>query len=533
MRPGFLVHPRARVGHLQQDVGTRGGLQVPGRRLGTKLHVGRPQGENSPFGHGVPGVHRQVHQHLLELGGVHPNQTQVLPGAETDLHVLPQKTVEQTEAFLDPFVQVHHLGVQGLAAAEGQKLAGEVRGPAPQTLHLLQIPNRPLLPLQLPPGQFRVAQDARQQVVEIVGHPSRQAPHGLHLLGLEELVLQARPETVRLHPGGLVRQHGEGPAETPLFVLHGGSGDMGPEAFPVPAPEAAFVPLSPPRPPHLVAEPLILPVLREEELLHGTAQEFLLLFVTQHLAEPRVRQDHPKTLVQGTDSLQGSLHDAPIALLAGPEIPFQLVPMAVELGFPAVPHRQPPQGQGQDQKPRSPQKKPHLLPQGAKDLVPRDRDLHQPGEPREVRPGHQSVLLPRPSLLRGEGKAQPHPPPGVGKGQGIQHPPEELTGIQEVEHEPSRRGLHPFPHQGDSQDHRGFLRGASQIHQAGFRSSPKPCQNLRHPVRREHPAPHLQAGMSRRIQQDRPSVVEHPTPQLQPSRQEMEGIGGGFSSQEG
>ena len=39
--------------------------------------------------------------------------------------------------------------------------------------------------------------------------------------------------------------------------------------------------------------------------------------------------------------------------------------------------------------------------------------------------------------------------------------------------------------------------------------------------------------MSRRIQQDRPSVLEHPTPQLQPSRQEMEGVGGGFPFQEG
>ena len=42
-----------------------------------QFHVGGLQGEAASGGHGIPGVHGQVHEHLLELMDVHLDRAQI------------------------------------------------------------------------------------------------------------------------------------------------------------------------------------------------------------------------------------------------------------------------------------------------------------------------------------------------------------------------------------------------------------------------------------------------------------------------
>ena len=85
------------------------------------------------------------------------------------------------------FVQVEDLGLDDLLAAEHQQLPGEVRGSRASAADLLDVAAHGIVALQIHHHQLRVAQDDREQVVEVVRDPSRQLAHGFHLLGLPQL----------------------------------------------------------------------------------------------------------------------------------------------------------------------------------------------------------------------------------------------------------------------------------------------------------------------------------------------------------
>jgi len=65
MLQGFLVHPLARVGHGQEDVLAGVGPEHGGRVAPVEVYVFRLEGEDAPFGHGVAGIHAEVHEDLL------------------------------------------------------------------------------------------------------------------------------------------------------------------------------------------------------------------------------------------------------------------------------------------------------------------------------------------------------------------------------------------------------------------------------------------------------------------------------------
>ena len=143
-----------------------------------------------PLRHGVARVHGQVHQDLLELARVGVDVPGVRPQGEEQLHVLADEPPQHRADLLDHRVEVQVLPLQHLLAAEGQELAGEAGGAIGGLLDLLHAAAERIVGLQ-PAEEHRAAPgDDGEQVVEVVGHPAREPPHRLHLLGLPQLVLE-------------------------------------------------------------------------------------------------------------------------------------------------------------------------------------------------------------------------------------------------------------------------------------------------------------------------------------------------------
>ena len=85
-------------------------------------------------------------------------------------------------------VQVEHLGLQHLLAAEREELTGQAGGALRGLVHHLHV-----APARVSGGRPREEDlaspdDDGEQVVEVVSHPARELPDRLHLLRLNELI---------------------------------------------------------------------------------------------------------------------------------------------------------------------------------------------------------------------------------------------------------------------------------------------------------------------------------------------------------
>ena len=104
-----------------------------------ELTVSGGDRDQAADGHGIAGVHRQVHQDLLELTGIgqHVPQPGIELGLERDIRSeeAPEHRIELGHGD----VEREHARLQHLAPAEGQELAGEAGGALPGMADLLQI----------------------------------------------------------------------------------------------------------------------------------------------------------------------------------------------------------------------------------------------------------------------------------------------------------------------------------------------------------------------------------------------------------
>ena len=73
-----LVHTVPCVRNCEENILTGRQFSVIPTLLFIESHIVRPDGEFSTIGHGVFRVDRQVYEHLLDLGPICPNRTQVL-----------------------------------------------------------------------------------------------------------------------------------------------------------------------------------------------------------------------------------------------------------------------------------------------------------------------------------------------------------------------------------------------------------------------------------------------------------------------
>ena len=120
----LLVHAHAGIGHRQHHVGSRHQEQLGAGLGAVELHVGGLQGQLPAAGHGVPGVEREVQDHLLELARI--AMTSPRWGSRTVTSSMSSRMRRRSILSMsETGVEIERLGGQHLLAAEGQQLAGE------------------------------------------------------------------------------------------------------------------------------------------------------------------------------------------------------------------------------------------------------------------------------------------------------------------------------------------------------------------------------------------------------------------------
>ncbi len=80
-----------------------------------------------------------------------------------------------------------------MAASVGKELGREDGGPAGRALGLLHVRADPAIPRQRPQREDQVADDGRQEIVEVVRDAAGEIADRIHLLRLQQLQLEAPP----------------------------------------------------------------------------------------------------------------------------------------------------------------------------------------------------------------------------------------------------------------------------------------------------------------------------------------------------
>ena len=138
-RARLLVHAAAGVGHRQRHVRPWFHPRVLARVHIIHIEVGSLDGELPAVRHGVAGVHREIHHHLLDLPGIGHYLAQIHGKRDHELDVLAEQPAQHRLHSRNDLVQVQNLGLQHLPAAEGKKLPGEPRGTRPGLADLDQV----------------------------------------------------------------------------------------------------------------------------------------------------------------------------------------------------------------------------------------------------------------------------------------------------------------------------------------------------------------------------------------------------------
>jgi hypothetical protein len=135
----------------------------------------------------------QIQQRILELRGVRVARPQIRRRLDRDLDHFSQCALEEGSHVLEERSHVGRGGPQLLLAGERQQTLGQLgaafRRDGRLVGELVQV--APGLELLL--QQLEIAEDHRQQVVEIVRHATRQLSEGFQLLGVAQFLLDAHP----------------------------------------------------------------------------------------------------------------------------------------------------------------------------------------------------------------------------------------------------------------------------------------------------------------------------------------------------
>ena len=123
-----------------------------------------------------------------------------------DLDVVAQQSPQHRPQVLDHAADVERPWLQHLAAAEGQQLLRQRGGALAGLEDVAGVDAQRVGLVQPRDDQLRVAVDHRQQVVEVVRDATGELADGLHLLRLDQLLLEL------LLGADVVGEHEPGPA---------------------------------------------------------------------------------------------------------------------------------------------------------------------------------------------------------------------------------------------------------------------------------------------------------------------------------
>ena len=150
---------------------------------GSVVGAAQLHADDAPFtADGVHGVGAQIQQGLLNLGGIGHYGRNMFVDTHLQVDRWRQRDLEQACGL------VHHLGQMDgdpggcLIAAEGQDLAHQIARPPPGLFDLQQAGHGRRLVARVLLGQFHVAQNGTEDVVEVVRDAAGHRAYGLHFL---------------------------------------------------------------------------------------------------------------------------------------------------------------------------------------------------------------------------------------------------------------------------------------------------------------------------------------------------------------
>ena len=207
--PGGEERVEDAVPDLRRDTGS--GVAYPQAQIGSGLQLlqfGAPlrpaegylrktQGQLAASLHGVQGIGAQVHEHLVELGGIGQHRALGSGDARGDGNGRRKGGAQHLDHFADDTLRFERLEALGGVVAEAEDLAHQVAGAQAGLLDLVEVaPHARVGVADVHERHGRVAEDHREDVVEVVGHAAGEQADHLHLLHLAEFVLGLAPAGV-------------------------------------------------------------------------------------------------------------------------------------------------------------------------------------------------------------------------------------------------------------------------------------------------------------------------------------------------
>ena len=154
--------------------------------------VGRFDRQPAAVAHRIVRVHREVHDHLLQLPRIGLHEAAIADDRR-QIDRLAEQAAQHRRQLADDVAEAQHADGENLLAAERQQLAREAGGALGRVADLLHVAEARIRLGQALRDEAGEAEDCRQQVVEIVGDASGQLADRLHLLRLAQLILERSP----------------------------------------------------------------------------------------------------------------------------------------------------------------------------------------------------------------------------------------------------------------------------------------------------------------------------------------------------
>ncbi len=209
LAPSLLRHAAPRVRDLQEDVFSlrqfRRQATLGEKSLVSMLPARGHADDSRLVAERLRGVQDQVHDHLVNLRGVGDNQRHALGQVQLQGCFTRDRQPEQTGGLLNELVEVEMGEHEASPAGVGQHLPAQVGRAFGGLLDLAQGWPQRGIDWRLGSGQAGVAQDHRQQVVEIVGDATRHHAQAFQFLRFLKLTFQDEfflfPSLARRCPG--------------------------------------------------------------------------------------------------------------------------------------------------------------------------------------------------------------------------------------------------------------------------------------------------------------------------------------------
>ena len=190
-----------------------------------------------PLGMASRALTAEVHDDLLDHAGIAFDRGNARAVLGFQGNVFAEEAMQHLGQVAQHRVQVQHLGLHDLFAAEHEQLPGQAGGAPGRTGDLVERLSQTLIARTAADQPVRVALDDREDVVEVVGHPGGQLADRLQLLRMPKLGFEVEPlghvDAVAMHHlAGDDREErpGERPAVNGDFLAE--LALAGPKAFP-------------------------------------------------------------------------------------------------------------------------------------------------------------------------------------------------------------------------------------------------------------------------------------------------------------